>query len=1019
MAFRTLFFDQQDHELLLMVNKVLEKTRTPSPFVRKLFDASLHPHGIKELSVSRELRVAYAVINLLDSLEAGLAEERLLALQTLRDEVLYSAQTGLRRNTARVLIQIMKDLVRAHGDTCRQLKLAHDFRRAASGKPRIVRALLAHYHLLEMPEEWNQLAFDNHVHDANTKGRKNPTHLIMDAWIKGIRHLTVIYYNFVESAAARELMQAADIMGVSVRIGVEFRVPARNKYAELIWVPRGFSDSQGFLSFLAETPTQHLMHEGRKASQYLAEYVLRVLQRYNERHRRTINEEFGLTLEPLHRDEFLAFVGTGQPSLLHLAEFIHKRLVPALQGRVEELRDEWAIATPPEREAIEALVARLDGLDPETVHDLWLLPARNPDIPSAFVPREGADVPDILRTPPRALLDWLTSLHSGYRITLNLSELTVADVLELLWDCEGLVTHLELFNLKDWAEGDEAHVANIRAINELQLAINSGSAPRLKRLIRALIRAYADSGADDACERCEKFRRILRNIPRLQGFYKTVQLKSRIGSDSTSRSHRVHGMGLVFRDTLPPRAQKQIDDPRDTMRQIIPVHTEVYLRESMLERRTPVLPSTTMVNLVRRLPGFSRFGFRRVREWVVRTDTSRVTPHGNIATLGGFARSAGNGLSLHLRGGAACARWMGMRYLNTGVSNALKVLAGFIPALLAFQHTQHWWVLAWFGAVIWFLITGVRNVIQAVTGGGGVSRSPLLRWNDYVSWSRLSDSLMFTGISVLLLELVMRKLVLEQTLGFTVGNHPILVYTLIAAANGAYIASHNIYRGLPKEAVLGNIFRSVLAIPVAMLYNLLLDDLLILAGVDNPLDMLQQGAAVISKTASDTVAALIEGYADRNNNMRIRRWDYDSKLYQLFDAFSKLELLFPEEDVLELLSQPKQFIRAVEAEAEDLERTIIINALDMMYFWMYQPRARSVLSLLVRDMSPEEKAILARSQMVLTREREVSQLFVDGIVGKNFSKPLAFYLDRNVEYLTAMSRLTGVDTVGNRIASPV
>ncbi|HEU6437256.1 MAG TPA: hypothetical protein VE028_07365 [Nitratidesulfovibrio sp.] len=1019
MAFRTLFFDQQDHELLLMVNKVLEKARTPSPFVRKLFDASLHPHGIKELSVSRELRVAYAVINLLDSLEAGLAEDRLLALQTLRDEVLYSAQTGLRRNTARVLIQIMKDLVRAHGDTCRQLKLAHDFRRAASGKPRIVRALLAQYHLLEMPEEWNQLAFDNHVHDANTKGRKNPTHLIMDAWIKGIRHLTVIYYNFVESAAARELMQAADIMGVSVRIGVEFRVPARHKYAELIWVPRGFSDSQGFLSFLEETPTQHLMQEGRKASQYLAEYVLQVLRRYNERHRRAINDEFGLTLEPLHPDEFLAFVGTGQPSLLHLAEFIHKRLVPALQGRVEELRDEWAIATQPEREAIEALVQRLDALDAETVHDLWLAPGCNPDLPSAFVPREGTDVPDILRTPPRALLDWLTSLHSGYRITLNLSELTIADVLELLWDCEGLITHLELFNLKDWAEGDEAHVANIRAINELQLAINSGSAPRLKRLIRALIRDYAESGAEDACERCEKFRRILRNIPRLQAFYKSVQLKSRIGSDSTSRSHRVHGMGLVFRETLPRRAQKMVDDPSDTMRQIVPVHTEVYLRESMLERRTPVLPSPLLVNLVRRLPGCSRFGFRRSREWVVRTDTSRVTPHGNIATLGGFARSGGNGLSLHLRGGAVCKRWMGMRYLNTGVSNALKVLAGFIPAVLSFMQTQDSLVTALLWTTVWFGITGVRNVIQAVTGGGGVSRSPLLRWNDYVSWSRISDSLLFTGISVPLLENVIRVLLLEQGFGLTVSNNPTLVYAVISAANGAYIAAHNIYRGLPKEAVLGNIFRSVLAIPTSLLYSEMLVEFLVLMHVPNPTVLIQPYAAVISKMASDTIAGAVEGYADRNNNMRIRRWDYESKLFQLFDTFSKLELLFPEEDVLELLSQPKQFIRAVEAEAEDLERTIIINALDMMYFWMYQPRARNVLSLLVRDMSPEEKAILARSQMVLTREREVSQLFVDGIVGKNFSKPLAFYLDRNVEYLTAMSRLTGVDTVGNRVASPV
>ena len=73
----------------------------------------------------------------------------------------------------------MKDLVRSHDDADLQLPLAHDFHRAVRGTPRIIRALLRKLHLLEMPEEWNQHAFDHHVHDANTKGRKNPTHLVM------------------------------------------------------------------------------------------------------------------------------------------------------------------------------------------------------------------------------------------------------------------------------------------------------------------------------------------------------------------------------------------------------------------------------------------------------------------------------------------------------------------------------------------------------------------------------------------------------------------------------------------------------------------------------------------------------------------------------------------------------------------------------------------------------------------------------------------------------------------------
>lgn len=78
------------------------------------------------------MRMASAVLRLLDSLEQGQEEERIHALRALREEVMVSARTNLRRNTGRVLIQIMKEIVRAQGDDERQLRLAHDFRQAAS-----------------------------------------------------------------------------------------------------------------------------------------------------------------------------------------------------------------------------------------------------------------------------------------------------------------------------------------------------------------------------------------------------------------------------------------------------------------------------------------------------------------------------------------------------------------------------------------------------------------------------------------------------------------------------------------------------------------------------------------------------------------------------------------------------------------------------------------------------------------------------------------------------------------------
>jgi len=137
-----------------------------------------------------------------------------------------------------------------------------------------------------------------------------------------------------------------------------------------------------------------------------------------------------------------------------------------------------------------------------------------------------------------------------------------------------------------------------------------------------------------------------------------------------------------------------------------------------------------------------------------------------------------------------------------------EVLIGFVPAFLTFYLTKDWWLLSWFGAFIWFGITGARNIIQSVIGGGGIRRSPLLKWNDYVSWDRLTDSLLFTGFSVPLLDYLVKTLLLDRAFGITTSTSPVLLYTAIALANGLYISTHNAFRGLSRGTVIGNFFQN-------------------------------------------------------------------------------------------------------------------------------------------------------------------------------------------------------------------
>jgi hypothetical protein len=995
-------FDKRDHELIRIVNNV-QQVESSARFARKFYFPYLHPHGIKEMTETKGLRAAYAVAQLLSSLEIGGVDDRINALRSLRHEVIDIAEGPLPKNTARVLLQIMKDLVRAQGDYRRQLELAHDFRRTASGKPRLVRRQLRRYHLLEMPEEWNQIAFDDHVHDANTKGRKSSTHLIMDAWIKGIRRLRVIHYNYIEPRFAAELLEAARILEIDIRIGIEFSSRFRDKYVQLIWVPRGFTDAQSFLCFLAEPPVMQLMEAGRRASRYQQQYVMDLLQKFNEVHRLEINQIFGVDLPPIREDEFLGFVGIGQKSKLHLSKFIHTQLLQVLQKRAAALRDEYLQADADRRRQISGWIQATNAQDLETVLDTYLEPEKNPGIINPDTPVDRPDCPELLLLSPFELLSRLSQFHAGYRVTLNLSNLVVEDVLELIYDCQGMITRLEIFNLKDYAAAKTAHVPDI---SRLMQAVNEGSAIHLKQVIRDIIDRLICSGSAEKKAQIDKLTAILHDIDTLKSFYSGRPLKARIGSDSTGRSSRMHGMGLAIKETLPKRAQRSIKrDRMQDVREIIPIRMIACKKLTFLPKKGYMPTRQALYWLAAVLPVNGWLGLTRREGWEVEPTATRMANPGNIVTLGGVQKDIDNGLYLNPPEAADRRIRFHWRDLNSHLQNALKVVIGFIPAFATFALTKDWWVLAYCGAFIWFGITGLRNILQSVLGGGGFKRSPLLNWNDYISWSRITDSLLYTGFSVPLLDYIVKTLILDRAFGITTTTNPVLLYTFMAVANGIYLSSHNLLRGLPKGAVYGNFFRSILSIPIAVGLNMAIGMILAAGGVAGVDLELQKWAAIISKAASDMVAGVIEGLADRHKNIQNRLREYTSKFAQLFDIYAQLELLYPDVRTFRILDRPDNSQSRTSAEARDLEKIIMIHALDLLYFWLYQPRSRTALRQFLHTLSEDERHILVSSQFTLLRHREISQLFIDGILGDNFPRPLSFYLSRYEDYLKDVKRL--------------
>jgi hypothetical protein len=997
-----LLFDKRDHTLIRIVNDALSADRK-GKFARTFYFPYLHPHGIKEMTETKGLRAAYAVAQLLSSLEIGGVDDRINALRSLRHEVIDTAEGPMAKNTARVLLQIMKDMVRAHGDYRKQLELAHEFRRTASGKPRIVRQQLRHYHLLEMPEEWNQIAFDDHVHDANTKGRKSSTHLIMDAWIKGIRRLRVIHYNYIKPRFAAELLEASQILEIDIRIGIEFSSRYRNKYAQLIWVPRGFTDAQSFLCFLAEPPVIKLMEAGRLASLNQQQYVMDLLSKFNDVHRLALNQKLGVELAPIKPSEFLAFVGIGQKSKLHLSKFIHTKLLDAFQKRLALMRSEYAVSDKRRREEIMQWIAQTNGLDVESLVDDYLKPENNPEIANPDIPADGPDVPELPQLNPFELLSRLARLHSGYRVTLNLTNLQVEEVLELVYDCQGMITRLEIFNLKDYAAGKTAHVADI---SRLMQAINEGSAIHLKQVIREIIGRLNHDVIDKRQSQVDKLTAILHDIDTLKSFYSGRPLKARIGSDSTGRSSRVHGMGMAIRETLPQKAWRSIErDRQQDVREIIPIQMTAYKTMRFIPKKPSMPAGQIRYWLTAMLSTNGWLGLTCREGWEVDPTATRMASPGNIVTLGGVQKKTDMDLWLQPPEATARRSRFRWRYLNSHLQNTLKVIIGFIPAFLTFVLTKDWWLLSYFGAFIWFGITGLRNIVQSVLGGGGFKRSPLLNWNDYVSWTRITDSLLFTGFSVPLLDYIVKTLILDRVFGINTGSQPVLLYTFMALANGVYLSSHNILRGLPKGAVYGNFFRSILSIPIALGFNMAIGSVLAAAGVAGGNLVLQKWAAIISKTASDVVASIIEGLADRHKNIQARLREYTNKFAQLFGIYAQLELLYPEVQTFKILDYSANPGHRVNAEARDLEKIIMIHALDLLYFWMYQPRSRTALRQFLTSLTEDERQILVSSQFTLQQHREISQLFIDGILGQNFQRPLSFYLSRYEGYLEEVKRL--------------
>ncbi len=791
-------FSQEVRRLVEVLN-----TEIAAPETVKFRPIS-HPAGFVRLITKRRLTIAEAYIKLISHSHSDSYVERIEALQVLMHHVWHAKNLSMPLNTARVQIALMKNAVKMRGNRRAQLELMSDFARASYGQASVIRRLLRELDLLEVPETGDdlsqlQLGWDDHVHDSMTEGRKSPTQLVLDAFIKGMSRITVAYYDVAGRQTYEEIFHAGRILGIRVQIGIEFSVGLKCHRLHYLYIPPQdweFEKLNSFLNDKAEELRPFLDGLQENAVRRHAT-VNSLLDNFNKTGLEVFNESFmelkALQMQPLSWESIETVTAKGQANRIHLGQLIYQSMRPVALKRVLYLKNQYrtlkarAENDPSSSWEADRCFRRYEDarhvyeeLTPSLCAEKYIAPQKQLDYDSAFT-SENEVLPLLKKT-------------GGYIVFIHpLSQGTQRGI-DVLFQNYAYITDIEIFNLVDAIQRD---TSEIRRFAQLITALINGNPDQIEILFREWRLAPKSH----------------KEIQTIIDYIKENPFYMRCASDAVGWSSNIPGMGFIHEDSLTPKALKLLKKNNHSM---VPQPVAELLRIqhglSQNEKSAVYLLSSTQI----------------VQTTMNKEDTQPMTP---------------------LR------FW---RYLNVNIRSLILAILGFIPTYycLAYILDSNWLGLCY--AIIWFVLTGFRNAIVDVIAASGITPSAWEIKN--IDRENLCASEFFSGLSVPVLAFA--KFAFDQTWGaFTIGGQTWGTYDLtaesgfwftfikfwtIAFTNGLYLVLHNTLRGFEKNAIRGNFFRNVFSWPIATAGSYFLTPL----GVP---DIVQ------AKIWSEVVAGFIEG----------------------------------------------------------------------------------------------------------------------------------------------------------------
>lgn len=760
-----LSFNETTYHTTEALNHTLEE---PPVKLTKRYVA--HPGGFGREFGRRRLTIAEAYIIIAKNHEPEHWEDRLEALRILAEQSLHAKTISMPLNTARVQISLMKDAVKAYGNIREQMEKVHDFGRASFGQESVIRDFLNELSLIELPEEDKELkemdmGWDDHVHDSLSEGRKTPTHVLLDAFVKGISKLTLVYNTISEERMIREAIAAGNILGIKVNIGIEFSVGKCGKRRHYMYKPPYFESGDSFFDFMHKNAESlKAFNDGLQENEkFRQKTIISIIEQFNNIHLPRLNEEFPKDspcwFPPLKVNELLKIVASGQPSREHLRELLYLRFKSIFRNRVLFFKTQ--------------LVSAKDRVK-KGIYSQWELTTIETKYKETRKYFEELNRYELANQylAPRDVVDYNSAIESEIKIMKVLNnlpgEIVMLHPLELgpknsirhIINLVEYIPNVETMNLRD---STVRNPSDVIVFNKFIFFLNNKSAEEILNFLEQ------QNIKDIPIEKIIKAKEITAKRP----------IKPNCGSDSTGRNRNIPGMGFLRVSKLTPAIKADFLKKHVVLPQ--PVSDIVINKGVFKEHNEHIKDSDSIVCLGKELPLVE----------------NKVGDEQQVDFIG-FRKL-----------------WT---YLNTHLKNFSKISIGFAVAL-------YWMYIIQFDgdlvtgtiyASIWFFITFFRNVFVDIIAASGTNFKNWTLKN--VNFENAYNSVFWTGFSVPVLGMVKNEFDVLWPFASSGTFFEGSKFFFICVANGIYICSHNTLRNFDKKTIRGNFFRSMLSWPFATVF---------------------------------------------------------------------------------------------------------------------------------------------------------------------------------------------------------